>query len=84
MNIAVIDADLIGKGGIVQEEDSSLVPLSNGCICCLIFIELDIALFCLNYSLNQEKTKNEHSKFLFSFIELCFHSFFCCIYSFIA
>ncbi len=35
-----IDADLIGKGGIVQEEDSSLVPLSNGCICCTLKVDL--------------------------------------------
>ena len=35
-----IDADLIAKGGIVQEEDSSLVPLSNGCICCTLKVDL--------------------------------------------
>ncbi len=35
-----IDADLIGKGGIVQEEDASLVPLSNGCICCTLKVDL--------------------------------------------
>lgn len=35
-----IDADLIGRGGIVQEEDSSLVPLSNGCICCTLKVDL--------------------------------------------
>ncbi len=35
-----IDADLIGKGGVVQEEDSSLVPLSNGCICCTLKVDL--------------------------------------------
>ncbi len=31
-----IDASLIQKGGVVQEEDTSLVPLSNGCICCTL------------------------------------------------
>lgn len=35
-----IDADLIAKGGFVQEEDSSLVPLSNGCICCTLKVDL--------------------------------------------
>lgn len=35
-----IDADLIAKGGIVQEEDASLVPLSNGCICCTLKVDL--------------------------------------------
>ncbi|MBO5348404.1 MAG: GTP-binding protein [Clostridia bacterium] len=35
-----IDASLIAKGGIVQEEDSSLVPLSNGCICCTLKVDL--------------------------------------------
>ena len=30
-----IDAELIQKGGIVNEQDSNLVPLSNGCICCI-------------------------------------------------
>ncbi len=35
-----IDSDLIQKGGIVQEEDASLVPLSNGCICCTLKVDL--------------------------------------------
>lgn len=35
-----IDADLIGRDGIVQEKDSSLVPLSNGCICCTLKVDL--------------------------------------------
>lgn len=35
-----IDADLIEKGGIVNEKDESLVPLSNGCICCNLKLDL--------------------------------------------
>jgi len=35
-----IDSELIGKGGYVQEEDSSLVPLQNGCICCTLKVDL--------------------------------------------
>lgn len=35
-----IDADLIGNGGLVKEEDSSLVPLQNGCICCTLKVDL--------------------------------------------
>lgn len=35
-----IDASLIQKGGLVAEEDASLVPLSNGCICCTLKVDL--------------------------------------------
>ena len=35
-----IDSSLIQKGGVVQEEDSSLVPLTNGCICCTLKVDL--------------------------------------------
>ena len=35
-----IDADLIQKGGIVGNQDDSLVALHNGCICCTLKMDL--------------------------------------------
>ena len=35
-----IDADLIEKGGIVNEQDDSLVALQSGCICCTLKMDL--------------------------------------------
>ena len=35
-----IDAELIQKGGVVAEGSNDLVPLSNGCICCTLNVDL--------------------------------------------
>lgn len=35
-----IDASLIQNGGVVTEQDDSLVPLTNGCICCTLKVDL--------------------------------------------
>ncbi len=35
-----IDAELIERGGVVNEQNSDLVALQNGCICCTLSVDL--------------------------------------------
>ena len=46
-----IDASLIAKGGNVTQKDGDLVPLSNGCICCTLKVDL------MNQIIELAKTK---------------------------
>ncbi len=54
-----IDASLIQKGGAVTQKDENLVPLSNGCICCTLKVDL----------MNQIITLAESKKFDYILIE---------------
>lgn len=54
-----IDAALIQKGGAVTQKDENLVPLSNGCICCTLKVDL----------MNQIKELIETGRFDYLLIE---------------
>ena len=54
-----IDADLIQQGGIVNQQDDSLVALQNGCICCNLKMDL----------VQQLKDINETGRFDYVVIE---------------
>ncbi len=54
-----IDADLIQQGGIVNQQDDSLVALQNGCICCNLKMDL----------VQQLKDINETGRFDYIVIE---------------
>ena len=47
-----IDADLIARGGVVSEVNDTLVPLTNGCICCTLAEDLSRQLTSLAESGN--------------------------------
>jgi G3E family GTPase len=47
-----IDADLIARGGVVSEVNDTLVPLTNGCICCTLADDLSRQLTSLAESGN--------------------------------
>ena len=47
-----IDADLIARGGVVSEVNDTLVPLTNGCICCTLAGDLSRQLTSLAESGN--------------------------------
>ena len=40
IGVVNIDASLIQKGGVVSQQDDSLVALQNGCICCSLKMDL--------------------------------------------
>ena len=54
-----IDADLIQQGGIVNQQDDSLIALQNGCICCNLKMDL----------VQQLKDINETGRFDYIVIE---------------
>ena len=53
-----IDASLIQKGGVVSQQDDSLVALQNGCICCTLKMDLIQQL----HDLCAQKITNEQSQ----------------------
>ena len=53
-----IDASLIQKGGVVSQQDDSLVALQNGCICCSLKMDLIQQL----HDLCAQKITNEQSQ----------------------
>ena len=53
-----IDASLIQKGGVVSQQDDSLVALQNGCICCSLKMDLLQQL----HDLAAQKITNDQSQ----------------------
>jgi G3E family GTPase len=51
-----IDASLIQQGGVVNQQDDSLVALQNGCICCTLKISHRPSAPSLPWDLNISKT----------------------------
>ena len=60
-----IDASLIQKGGVVSQQDDSLVALQNGCICCSLKMDLISQLHDL---VKQRQTTSNDIKPCFDYI----------------
>ena len=60
-----IDAELIQKGGVVSQQDDSLIPLQNGCICCSLKMDLIQQL----HDLIAQKTENGKAAYDYIVIE---------------
>ena len=59
-----IDASLIQQGGVVSQQDDSLVALQNGCICCSLKMDLIAQL----HDIISQKSKVESQKPAFDYI----------------
>ena len=60
-----IDAELIQKGGVVSQQDDSLIALQNGCICCSLKMDLIQQL----HDLIAQKTEKGQSAYDYIVIE---------------
>ena len=63
-----IDAELIQKGGVVAQQDDSLIALQNGCICCSLKMDLVQQLRDLCAATSETLKTSETSKPCFDYI----------------